>query len=239
MNKKCRVCGAKSINTKCKDCSQKETARQRRVYNERLSLGLCPKCGNKPMENRKCCSKCVIYICKKDKKIRLKRFNTNLCVYCGKNPPVTDLKCCANCLEKHKKMRDIRCSRLIKMGLCTRCGQNKCLVSMENRPARYRFCIECYMKHASNQNTGSPKYYKELLNKLEQQNYTCPYTGDKIIIGSNSWVDHILPVSKFPELAKDINNLQWTIKEANRMKWDYTEEEFKTLIKKIHDHLKL
>ena len=239
MNKKCRVCGVESQNTKCKSCSKEETARQKRVYNERLSKNLCPRCGNKPVQGNKHCEKCSKRNSEKDKGVRLKRLNNNLCVYCGKNSPVVNRKLCKECLVGHKKMRDLRCSKLIIKGLCTRCGENKYLESMNDRSSLYRFCLECYVKHASAKNIGSPKYYRELLIKLEKQNYICPYTGDQIIVGYNSWIDHILPSSKFPELKRDINNIQWTTKDANKMKLNHTEEEFKILIKKIHDHLKL
>jgi hypothetical protein len=220
---------------------KKEEARK--IYRERLLTGLCPRCGRNPVDGNKQCKECILIGRSKNKKTkenRLKRLKNNLCISCGKNPPVDKYKNCNSCLDKYTITRHKRCSSFTQRGLCSYCsGKNKYLDSMKDRSTDFRFCLECYMKHCSYKNTGSPKYYKELLNMLEQTNYICPYTGDKIIIGINDSIDHILPSSKFPELSKDINNLHWVTRDANNMKLYHTEDEFKILIKKIHDHLKL
>jgi hypothetical protein len=232
MNKKCHICGNKSEKSRCKSCRKKENEKQKYIYNERLSKNLCPKCGDKPAEGNKCCKKCVVYIVEKDKRVRLKRFNNNLCVLCGQRPPDEGFKCCRACVDIRRKTTELRHSRLKDLGLCTLCGKNK---SLEN----IIWCSDCHLKNCSLNNLGSKTFYKDLLQILEKQKYICPYTGDKIIIGTNDSIDHILPSGKFPELKREIKNLQWVSRDVNKMKWDHTEEEFKILIKKIHDHLKL
>src|SRR5688572_11071875 len=55
--------------------------------------------------------------------------------------------------------------------------------------------------------TGSMSIAKKLKEKLVSQNYTCPYTGEKLVIGSNCHLDHIYPTSRFPELKNNIANV--------------------------------
>jgi 5-methylcytosine-specific restriction endonuclease McrA len=61
---------------------------------------------------------------------------------------------------------------------------------------------------------------------LIQQNFTCPYTGDKLVLGVNASIDHIKPKKRFPELASDINNIEWVSFRVNYHKYDCTKEEF-------------
>jgi hypothetical protein len=44
--------------------------------------------------------------------------------------------------------------------------------------------------------------------------------------GVDASVDHILPSSRFPEHKRDISNLEWVHESINRMKKDWTKEEF-------------
>jgi len=54
----------------------------------------------------------------------------------------------------------------------------------------------------------------------------CPFTGVPLKLRTNMSLDHIKPVSRYPELLWDINNLQWTSKEYNYHKKDKTPQEF-------------
>ena len=60
----------------------------------------------------------------------------------------------------------------------------------------------------------------------ERQGYICPLTGDKLVAGVNMSLDHIQPVSRFPELRIDLDNLQWLTKWANVSKSNLDLEEF-------------
>jgi CRISPR/Cas system Type II protein with McrA/HNH and RuvC-like nuclease domain len=62
--------------------------------------------------------------------------------------------------------------------------------------------------------------------KFEEQRGICPYTGEKLIVGKNCSLDHILPRSRFPDLAEDLHNVEWVSEAANHMKWDLTKDEF-------------
>jgi len=74
---------------------------------------------------------------------------------------------------------------------------------------------------------------KLLKHIMEKQSYTCPYTGEKLIPALNCSLDHIKPRSRFPLLAKDISNMEWTTKLVNRSKYNMTKEEYFLFIKNI------
>jgi hypothetical protein len=61
---------------------------------------------------------------------------------------------------------------------------------------------------------------------LEKQDFKCPYTGLKLVPGENASLDHIKPVSKFPELACEISNVEWVHKKINWMKMDWDKQDF-------------
>lgn len=66
-----------------------------------------------------------------------------------------------------------------------------------------------------------------LLGELfERQNHTCAYSGAPLVLGKNATVDHILPESRYPELAKSIANLQWVDRRINTMKTTMRPDEF-------------
>jgi len=69
-------------------------------------------------------------------------------------------------------------------------------------------------------------YTQIMLDRLKQQDYKCPYTGEQIILGINAHLDHIKPKSRFPELATDLNNIEWVSAVINHAKADMTKEEF-------------
>jgi len=70
---------------------------------------------------------------------------------------------------------------------------------------------------------------------LERQNYLCPYTGKKLVPGLNCSLDHILPVVRYPELAGDIDNVEWVDLSVNCMKGSMTKEEFLGFCRLIAD----
>lgn len=67
---------------------------------------------------------------------------------------------------------------------------------------------------------------KKLEQKLIAQNYKCPYTNEVLVPGINCHLDHIYPKHRFPELSKDINNLEWVSEKVNLAKRIMTKKEF-------------
>lgn len=61
----------------------------------------------------------------------------------------------------------------------------------------------------------SRKYKEVRLRALARDGYTCYYCGNE---GKEMTIDHIIPVSKAPELAIDINNMVTACKPCNSSK---------------------
>lgn len=82
-------------------------------------------------------------------------------------------------------------------------------------------------------NLGSNRHWKAIKNKLQEQGYICPYTGEKLVLGVNASLDHIYPVFHYPDLKNDPENVEWVTQEINEMKRDRTPQEFLALISHI------
>lgn len=238
--KKCIYCGKSSKKSRCATCGQKEKTRQKEIYKEMVLANICPRCRKTPLpKNKKACLECLDKLTQKYKQNQLENLKYNLCGRCGNNYIFKKHKNCEECIKKDRKWRKKRRLELLDLGLCVGCGKDKYLETLKTSLVAKKMCLKCYMKNRSRSILGSIEYCDELLSRLKNQNYICPYTGDKIIIGINDSIDHILPRSRFPELSKDINNVHWVSRTTNQMKLNYTEKEFKILIKKIYEHLKL
>jgi 5-methylcytosine-specific restriction endonuclease McrA len=54
----------------------------------------------------------------------------------------------------------------------------------------------------------------------------CPYTGEMLVLGVNAHLDHIESKRNRPDLARDINNLEWISEKANLAKNGMSKDEF-------------
>ena len=72
-----------------------------------------------------------------------------------------------------------------------------------------------------------------LKEKLDAQNYCCAYTNEPLVLGKNAQLDHILPVSRFPELRGDLDNVEWVAAKVNHAKNAMTKDEFLAFCKII------
>jgi hypothetical protein len=117
-------------------------------------------------------------------------------------------------------------------GLCFYCDNPKL--------AHANKCEKCWFAYAANKRLGKKNYKNGniLKQKLIDQNYKCPYSGRKLTPGINCELDHIKPVSRFPLLAHDINNVEWIDSEVNHAKNNMTKEEFISMCKEIIDNQK-
>ncbi len=236
--KKCRGCGklTERLVGKCPECKDKENARQREQYQNRLNQGLCPRCGDHAISDSSHCQSCSNRTSKSDKHRARGRLDKGICPQCGQRPCESGLKRCSVCrATNYGKVVD-RETRLSLQGLCTRCGKNKFLLSMKDRTSRQRQCEACYLKRAAKNNLGSERFAQLLLDKLNTQHWTCPYTGDTIVLGDNDSVDHIRPRIRFPDESMNPDNVEWITRRANVMKRDLMPDEFLAVIKQIHDY---
>lgn len=66
----------------------------------------------------------------------------------------------------------------------------------------------------------------EILLEKFHTNPICPYTGIPLILGVNAHLDHIKSKKNHPELAGDINNVEWISDVANLSKNGFDKEDF-------------
>jgi len=169
---------------------------------------------------------------------RRQRLASNLCMTYGcKNDRVINRQTCRECQKKSKNYRINRSIKLTQLGLCTRCGQNNYLEIYQDRKTKTKLCELCYLKRMASQHLGAESYYVDLLNLLQKQKFRCAYTGGDLVLGLNASLDHILPRKKYPDKIKDIDNLQWVIRDINTMKSGFEEETFINLVTKMYLYL--
>lgn len=113
-------------------------------------------------------------------------------------------------------------------GQCAACTR-------ERLPHSNNFCEDCYYRDVAYHaiGSGTKSIIEALRQKMIDQDYKCPYTNVPLILGLNASLDHMMPKSRFPELARDINNLEWVSADINQSKHDRTPDEFVALCAKI------
>lgn len=78
--------------------------------------------------------------------------------------------------------------------------------------------------------------WKRVKDLLVRQNYVCPYTGKRLVIGRNASLDHIKPRALFPHLVADIRNMEWVDEDVNRAKRTMSKNGFIRLCKQIYEY---
>jgi hypothetical protein len=127
---------------------------------------------------------------------------------------------CKSCCKKYSKERYRKRKYLAESkGLCLRYG-------CKFRPNKGGKLCAMHFYKATATSMKKPAIWGELEKIAEEQDYICSLTGDKLLAGVNMSLDHIKPVSKYPELIGDIRNMQWVTKWANFSKHDLTISEF-------------
>ena len=143
-----------------------------------------------------------------------------LCIECSN--PATGLRCNA-CNKRRAENRKKNYQEWKENGLCNQCGKET--IKGKNQ------CEKHYLMQVSLDRLGSTKYWKELKELIENQNFKCALTGDAISFEDNIELDHILPTSR--KGTNELSNVCWVTKEANRLKQNLTNEELKILCNKI------
>ncbi len=119
-----------------------------------------------------------------------------------------------------------RRARLKDSKHCGACGKQERLIGITR-------CHTCSLKDFSFKHLGSKQRWAELDDLLRKQRNRCYYSGLKIYVGKNASIDHIRPSSRHPDRATNIRNLVWTDKTVNRMKTDFSFQEFIKTCKRI------
>jgi len=111
----------------------------------------------------------------------------------------------------------------------------KCRVCSQARMEYGQYCETHYIQQAARLNIGkcSLEDVEILKKKFEDQGRKCFYTGEPITLGMNSSMDHILPISKFPEQRRNLQNVVWTTRNFNWFKRDFTMDELLFLCQSV------
>jgi len=104
-------------------------------------------------------------------------------------------------------------------GLCMRCDQHRL-------PFSNIFCEDHFFMNKSASRLKSSEFWQDIKEKFYNQNMICPYSGKKLTLGIDASIDHILPVSRFPLLINDLNNIEWVDWGINCNKRNMTKEEY-------------
>lgn len=132
---------------------------------------------------------------------------------------------CVDCISVQERERGTGRKSL---GLCIKCQR-------ELNPFSSDLCDAHLVRQLGKGAMGrcDMKTAAVLAEKLKRQNFTCLYPGDRLDLGRNASLDHEKPVSRFPELKADIDNLNWVTLEVNLAKRDLTLAEFESLCSKV------
>lgn len=146
---------------------------------------------------------------------------------------------CKECVLESQKLNyiqrgdDWRSAKLVRdranrrKTMDTRRSQGRCdYCDTPRLPNLNQFCLRYWLESRAVKNCGTKAHAATLESIAIAQNFQCPYTGDVLIPGLNMWLDHKLPVSRFPDKKHDPSNWQWVDKSVNIMKGNLTHDEF-------------
>lgn len=152
-------------------------------------------------------------------KNRTKKDGLNL--ECRKCSSVRSLKWKIDNPKRSRANDRINQAKRLENGLCCNCSN--AVMLNHNRMCEKHWYIEA-AQHATRKGTVANGV--KLHQKMILQQYTCPYTGEKLVPGINAHLDHIYPRHRFPELEGDMDNLEWVSDTANLAKRVMTKDEF-------------
>lgn len=212
--------------------------KEKREY--RRKNRLCYTCGVKiePESRFGRCKRCRAAEKRYKKKLTKKKMEVKQCRHCS-NDAMELRVLCSNCATKLKERQSDRVAKIREQGVCRLCKDPEVLESAKRNNSQYYLCETCYLKKASYKSTGSRANWEALRERLDLQGWRCAYTGVPIVLGENDSIDHIKPISRFPELRYDVSNLEWVLLGINIMKRNMLEEEFLLVIEAVHSYTKL
>jgi len=203
----------------------------RKKYLKERRAKVCDCCGG-PREIAGYCQGCWQKRTERRKALFAEKKQRGECITCT-NLSIEGKCHCDICLLKIRSRRKNREDKRRQDGVCVRCGKEK-------GGANSGMCPLCYAKETSVFHFGSVNRASELVALLKSQGSRCPYSGEELILGDNTSLDHVVPRSRGG--SDEIENLQWlysrNVFDVNRMKWDMTDKEFRDSIIKLADFLR-
>lgn len=204
----------------------------RALREERRQVGLCLPCGDQAVEGETRCERCKKLHQDSSRRMIARKAAAGVCLDCPEQALPNHRRC-----AKHRRISTEASRKSFRKrgpkspGLCYHCG-DPALDAVTHR--RFPICEVCYLKSRARYHLGSFERWKDLRQKLEEQDFRCPYTGEKIELGRNDSIDHKLPTSKYPDLWRDISNIEWVTRAVNTAKGNMTKEEFLAWIALVH-----
>lgn len=197
-----------------------------------MNTNICIQCSKPNLDGFARCFDCRIANNEAAKKVRANREKNGLCKKCGKVRETKEIKLCLDCREKSVKEHSQKKKFAIENNICVLCLKEKCLQPLQG--TTYPRCEICYYKDIARSNGFKTSDWQYLKTKLINQKFRCPYTNELLVLGLNTSIDHIKPKSRFPEYYNDLNNVEWTTLTINRIKLNFTKEEFLNIISLVY-----
>ncbi len=159
------------------------------------------------------------------RKRRSNKKNNNICNRCS-NQVERDMVYCNECLPKLRIENKKRIQKRKSNDKCIKCG-------FRDKINTY-CCLTCYLKNISNRHFKTFQHWEFLKTLFQNQNGKCPYTGRQLNLGTNTVLDHIVPLGQGG--PNTLDNLQWIYAPVNKMKFDLLEAEFLALVNEIYHY---
>jgi len=218
----CKTNKRREAGIYCEECLLVQKAKRE----ARRTQGCCVYCGDIAIYNRIQCERCKRYSRNLQLRIRNQRREAGICIKCGKNKVAAPHVKCEICLSSQTRSWHKKTKEHLEKGLCVDCGA----APLEN----HRLCETCYLKKIATKRAGGIAQWQMLKELFNSQGGVCPYTGEKLILGKNAAIDHIVPRKSGGSNEKD--NLQWILHQVNTMKWDSSEQDFFTVIRTVYEY---
>jgi hypothetical protein len=250
-NNLCTRCGKvkpKEGRTKCDECTKKQRLSDKKVLDKYKEKGICIECKiKKASHGRTKCDICNPIKIKEKKTIKIDkrkvideysncrerakgiyqlRKSEGICTRCGKNKVREEKTTCQECWDQQRITNRKRQLRLIEGRICIECGKSE---AVENNQK----CSDCLLKSLSRRYGISMERIKE---KLREQNGRCFYSGRVLKIGTNLSVEHIKPVSIYPEQKYKDSNLVLVDLDINIAKHDLDKDDFMQIVKDVYEY---
>lgn len=132
-------------------------------------------------------------------------------------------------LESKRRKQQIQ--QRLSNGQCVNCSNQRLANSS-------RMCEKCWYRSSIRSSLGSAagQSWEYFMQEMALQENKCPYTGRALIPALNASLDHIIPKSVNPDLATNIDNLEWVDMSINIAKNDMTKEQFIAMCFEVVDY---
>lgn len=230
----CRICDRRVLTgrKRCRFHLTIAAGQALNRYHRRIAQGRCAVCGNSRRESpsKRLCRKHYLIQLRRVRDWRRQRTSRGICVDCGRYT-FSKYRWCDRCRKHHYRTSAKKVSERSRAGQCVVCRRPKL--------PKTRLCLKHWLQGISRTALKTSKEWEFLLEKYQEQQGRCPYTGRKIFFGCDAGLDHILPRSKYPKIRYSKKNVQWVYQPVNTMKWNMSESEFLHLVRQItrHRHL--